>query len=308
MQPAAPKQVEGKAAPQWVAQPERSNTWVIRAFAGAALALGRRTARACLLPICAYFLLFSPKATRVASRKYLGKVLDREPGLADLYRHYHAFASTILDRVFLLSDRFDVVEVRLHNVEAVQAAIARGQGCLLVGAHLGSFEVIRALGRETSAPPANLVMYEENARKLNSVLHAINPELARRVIELGKPDSMLKVRDALRRGEFVGMLADRVIEGEGAARCEFLGESASFPTGPVRMAYMLKAPVLLMAGLYLGGNRYGVYFENLLDIGAAEPAPSKAEVERAVQAYAARVEHYCRMAPYNWFNFFDFWR
>lgn len=294
--------------PEWVARPERSNILAMRFIAWVAIALGRSAARAFLIPICAYFLLFSPSATRAASREYLQKALGRTPGVRDSYRHYHTFASTILDRVFLLGDRSEMLDIRLHNQELVRAMAARGQGCILLGAHMGSFEVIRALGREKSAPPATMVMYEENARKLNTVLNAINPELAQRVIELGKPDSMLKVGEALRRGEFVGMLADRVIEGEGSAICEFLGEPAKFPTGPLRMACLLRTPVMLMAGIYRGGNRYDVYFENLLDMSHAESAPSRAEIGRAVQAYAARIENYCRIAPYNWFNFFHFWR
>jgi predicted LPLAT superfamily acyltransferase len=295
------------AAPEWVARAERSNVPTIRLIVWIALHLGRPAARAILMLIAAYFVAFSARATRAASRKYLEKILGRKPGLLDVYRHYHAFSSVVLDRVFLLRDRFDLMDVRMHNLDAVQAAMAGGRGCILLGAHVGSFEVTRALGRHLLAPPANLVMYEENARKLNSVLYAINPELAQRVIALGNPDSMLKVRDALRRGEFIGMLGDRVIEGEGAVVCDFLGEPARFPSGPLRMAALMRAPVLVMAGLYLGGNRYEVYFDKLLD--PAEGArPSEADIQAAVQAYAARIEHYCRKAPYNWFNFYDFWR
>jgi predicted LPLAT superfamily acyltransferase len=28
----------------------------------------------------------------------------------------------------------------------------------------------------------------------------------------------------------------------------------------------------------------------------------------AQQRYAERLSHFCRIAPYNWFNFFDFWQ
>jgi predicted LPLAT superfamily acyltransferase len=31
-------------------------------------------------------------------------------------------------------------------------------------------------------------------------------------------------------------------------------------------------------------------------------------IEQALKRYAQRLEHYCRMAPYNWFNFYDFWK
>lgn len=305
MQPYKP--AETKALPEWTTKPERSNVLAIRFIAWVARTLGRRTARLFLYPICGYFMLSSPKV-HAASKKYLRKALGREPRLADGFRHCHTFASTVLDRVFLLDNRMGVLDVRLHGLEAVQAMVAGGRGCILLGAHLGSFEIVRSLGREKFAPPACMVMYEENARKLNSVLHAINPELSQRVIELGKPDSMLKVGEALARGEFVGILADRMIEGEGSAIFDFLGEPAKFPTGPLRMAGLLKAPVMLMVGLYRGGNSYDVYFETLQDMGALPPGQREAAIGQAVRGYAARIEYYCRMAPYNWFNFFDFWR
>ena len=293
-----------RRTPEWVARPERSNVPTMRLIVWIALNLGRPAARALLAPISAYFLLFSARATRTASRAYLERALGRKPAIRDLYRHYHTFASVILDRVFLLGGCLDKLDVRLENTEAVQAALAAGRGCILLGAHVGSFEAIRAVGQQRQMPPANLVMYEENARKLNAVLHAIDPGLAQRIIPLGKPNAMLKVRDALARGEFVGMLADRVIEGEGSVACEFLGEPARFPTGPLRMAALMKAPVVVMAALYLGGNRYQLHFDPL-------PLPhqaAEADIAPAVQAYAARIEHYCRIAPYNWFNFYDFWR
>lgn len=296
----------GKHAPEWRNRPERSNIIAIRIIVWVARSLGRSAARMLLYPVSAYFVLFSP-GMRAASRTYLRKALGRQPGVADVFRHCLTFASTVLDRVFLLGNRCDMLDVRLHGIETVQAIAARGQGCILLGAHLGSFEIVRTLAREKFGPPACMVMYEDNARKINSVLYAINPELAQRVIELGKPDSMLRVGEALQRGEFVGILADRVIEGEGSAACEFLGEMAKFPTGPLRMASMLKVPVMLMAGLYRGGNRYDVYFEQLPDL-VAPRAEREAEIERAVRGYAARIEYYCRLAPYNWFNFFDFWR
>ena len=52
-------------------------------------------------------------------------------------------------------------------------------------------------------------MYEENARKINSALAAINPELTLEVITLGQPGSMLAVEQRLDQGHAIGILADR---------------------------------------------------------------------------------------------------
>ncbi len=296
-----------KAAPEWTARPERSNTLAIRFIVWIALTMGRRVARLFLYPICLYFLLFAGEA-RAASKKYLRKVLGREPHVSDGFRHIHTFASTILDRVFLLNGCFDKFDVRVHMDEASRALIARKQGCILLGAHLGSFEILRAYANETEGPPASVVMYEENARKLNSVLKAINPDLTQQVIALGKVDSMLKVEQALTRGEFIGILADRGLEeGSASVVCDFLGEPARFPSGPLRMAYMLKSPVSLMVGVYRGGNRYDLYLEELADMGNAG-LPRNELIRQAQQRYVARIEHHCRNAPYNWFNFYDFWK
>jgi predicted LPLAT superfamily acyltransferase len=296
-----------KTAPEWAAKPERSNTLAIRFIVWVALTLGRPVARLFLYPICLYFLLFAGEA-RKASRHYLRKVLGREPRIADGFRHIHTFASTILDRVFLLNGRIDKFDVRPHLDEAAQRMIVSRQGCIMLGAHLGSFEIARAFADEIDGPSASVVMYEENARKLNSVLKAINPDLTQKVIALGKVDSMLKVEQALQRGEFIGILADRGLEqGRVGTKWDFLGEPARFPSGPLRMAYMLKCPVLLMVGVYRGGNRYDLYLEELVDMGNTE-VPRNELIRQAQQRYVARIEHYCREAPYNWFNFYDFWK
>ena len=298
---------EGPARPEWVSRPERSNMLALRLIVWVALTLGRPVARLALYPVCLYFLMFSP-ALHTASTKYLRKVLPREPGLADVARHCHAFAATLLDRVFLFNDQYARFDVRVHDEDILFDMTARGEGCLLLGAHLGSFEIIRALGRRNTRARISLVMYEENARKFNSVLGAINPGLNLQVIALGKIDSMLKVETALNQGEIVGMLGDRTFRNEGTVACRFLGEPARFPSGPFRLAAMLKRPIVLMIGLYRGGNRYDIYFERLVDTWPAPRAAREPLLERSLHRYVERLEHYCRDAPYNWYNFYDFWR
>ena len=296
-----------RSGPDWIARPERSNKFALRCLVWVALTLGRPAARALLYPTALYFLAFSSLA-RKASADFLRRALGRKPRVTDSFRHFHTFAATTLDRVFLLNGQYARFDVRAHGLEIVENMVARGEGCFLLGAHLGSFEVIRSLATAAGGPRVSLVMYEENARKVTAALDAINPQLSLAVIALGKLDSMLKVRAALERGGFVGMLGDRTIEGEGTAPSDFFGEQAAFPSGPFRIAAILRQPVVLMFGLYRGGNRYDVYFEQLVDMGQADRAQRDALIEPSLRRYVLRLEHYCRMAPYNWFNFHDFWK
>jgi predicted LPLAT superfamily acyltransferase len=292
---------------EWAQRPERSNMGMLRAMTWISLRLGRPTARVVLAGISLYFLLAAPAARR-ASRAFLTRALGRRPRLPELFRHFHTFASCTHDRVYLLNDRFDLFDIQVHGATTFEEVLASGRGAFLIGAHMGSFEVVRALGRQRPSLRVAMVMYEQNARKINAALAAINPAAVQEIIPLGRLDSMLQVRARLDDGVALGILGDRTLAEDATLPVQFLGDTAAFPLGPMRLAAMLRRPVLFMTGLYLGGNRYAVHFEPLADFTAVEPGERDAAIGRAVSAYAASLERHCRAEPFNWFNFFDFWR
>ncbi len=293
--------------PQWVQDQERSHAPVIRLMVWISLTFGRHAGRVVLHGIAAYFVLFSPRARR-ASRTYLTRALGRRATWADGYRHVLSFASTIHDRVYLLNDRFDQFDIQMHGEQLLYQAMQQQPGVLLIGAHLGSFEVLRATGRGQAGLKVAMLMYKDNARKLNAMLAAINPKAMEDIIALGRIESMLEVRDKLDAGYAVGMLVDRSLGGDTTRQADFLDYPANFPIGPWRMAAMLRRPVFFMTGLYMGGNRYRIHFEPLADFSGVERVGRDAAIAVAVGRYAECLTRYCRKAPYNWFNFFDFWQ
>ncbi|MEO8407189.1 MAG: acyl-CoA synthetase [Oxalobacteraceae bacterium] len=293
--------------PDWQHAPERSNMLMLRTMSWISLRLGRSAGRVLLRLIAGYFLLFAP-AGRAASRDYLGRILQRAVRWSDIYRHFFCFASTVHDRIYLLNQRFDLFQIEVEGEQLIQQALADGQGLFLLGAHMGSFEVIRALGGRHAGLQVAMVMYEENARKINRMLAAINPAVQQDVIALGKVDSMLKVNACLQQGKAIGMLADRTLDGDVMQPVTLLGGSANLPLGPLRMAAILRRPVFFMVGLYLGENRYQIHFEQLADFSRTARGQRQIEMQRALARYAQLLEKYCHRAPYNWFNFFNFWQ
>ena len=137
----------------WRQRPERSNMFWLRVMTWISLKLGRGASRVVLYGIAAYFLAFAPTARRM-SRRYLQRVLKLgSPGTSagsDLFRHFLSFASVIHDRVYLINDRYDLFDIRIHNRALIDDLVADGRGAFLIGAHLGSFEVLRAVGRQRS--------------------------------------------------------------------------------------------------------------------------------------------------------------
>lgn len=280
---------------------------MLRVMTWISLRLGRRAARGVLHLIAAYFLLFAP-ASRRASSNYLRRALGRPARWRDLYRHFFTFAATIHDRVYLVNRRFDLFDFEVHGEDMLHRLLADGKGLFLMGAHLGSFEVIRAIGRKDKDLRVAMLMHEDNAQKINAMLAAINPQAVQDIIGLGHIDSMLKVRERLDAGGVVGMLVDRTPGNDTLYPVQILGADAHLPSGPFRMAALLRRPVVFMTGLYLGGNRYAIHFESLADFSDVTRGQRDAALQAAITRYAALLDQYCRKAPYNWFNFFDFWQ
>lgn len=298
----------------WSQTPERSNRVALRAMCWAALTLGRRVAHLLLVPVSLYFLLAAPGPRRNV-RRYLGRVLGRPARWRDCFRLIHAFAITVVDRVYFLRGHAGRFEVRVHGPDTVLSVLTGGRGAFLMGAHVGSFDAIGHAGRLKGGMRIAMLMYPDNARQINAVLDAIAPDAERAaVIALGRPEAMLTVRDWLDGGGLAGMLVDRTISTavrrDATRDIPFLGTPAPFSEGPFRLAALLRRPVYFMAATWAGGACYDVYFEPLADFStpAGSAAAQDARIHRAMDAYVARVERLCREAPYNWFNFHDFWR
>lgn len=295
----------------WKARPEgggRFALWLIRNIGRYG---GRAVSRLLLYPITLYFLL-RRAPERAASRAWLTRALGRPATLRDIARHIHTFAATILDRVFLLGDgaclerRFDV-DVR--GLDELHAHLDQGRGMLLFGSHLGSFEVMRVLSLRRPEYVIRVVLDKGHNPALTELLDALNPGVASTVIDGSQdgPALMLAIQEAVQSGALVALLIDRAHPGGQTVPAPFFGEDARFPVAPWLIASVLKAPVTIAFGLYRGGNRYDLWFENFSDA-VDIPRAHRAEALAAlIRRYAARLEDVARKAPYNWFNFYDFW-
>ena len=290
----------------WLAQQERGHRWAYECILWVALRLGRKTARALLYPICIYYVMFSWTASR-GIKTFLGRVLHRPVTLKDLFLQYYTFASTLLDRTFLLAKRREDFDLNIRDLEILLDRVDRKQGCILLGSHLGSFDILRATGLATRNVPIKLLMHQENAPILNDVLGKLDPSMLDSIIPVGKPESMLQVKECLDAGGLIGMLGDRALKHEKVVPCQFLGHTAQFPSGPMLLASILKVPVVLFFCLYRGGGQYDIHFELFAETVTISREDRAQGLQEWTERYVHRLEVYCKLAPSNWFNFYDFW-
>jgi predicted LPLAT superfamily acyltransferase len=292
----------------WTRAPERGSPRLIAAIVWVARRFPRGLVSMLLYPIVAYFVMFSPRQV-AASRQFLTRVWKRQPRLPEVFAHYMTFARMVLDRVYWLSAEDHGIAVRVHGLDAIEAALAGGRsGILVLGSHLGSFEALRGAGNRVCGRRIRPLMYVANARKVQQVLDAINPDLTRDVIFAGRPGTMLEIREAIEQGDIVGILADRSPFDERSVRVPFMGQPAPFPVGAYRLAALLDAPVVFSCAV-LEGQGYQIFFERMAE---NERGMARAEREQWIVAqathFARHLERYAIAFPLNWFNFYDFWQ
>jgi predicted LPLAT superfamily acyltransferase len=293
----------------WQSRPEgggRFAIWLIRAIA---LYGGRRMGRLCLYPITLYFFV-RRGPERQASRHYLQRAFGRPATTWQVLKHIHCFAATILDRIFLLAHGEKPFQIETEGLDLLDQRVAQGRGVLLFGSHQGSFEALRAIGARRPKMALRVVLDKQKTPAMTELLEALAPDVGACVIDAAQDGTTiaLAMAEACHDGALVAMLADRGRGHEVLRRTGFLGSSAPFPISPWLLAHTLQVPVVLCFGLYLGGNRYKLVFEPFSErvhIPRHDRGPA---LDALIARYAQRLEHYIHVAPYNWFNFYDFWQ
>ena len=198
----------------------------------------------------------------------------------------------------------------MHGLDELRSRLRPDRGVLLLGAHVGSFEVLRVLASERPDVKVCALLDTQKTPALTAILHSLSPAIAKNVIDASRPGTeiVLALGEALSEGALVTLLADRARAHEDTVVVDFMGSPAPFPAAPFLIGALLKVPLVMCMGLYRGGNRYDLYFEALADELVLPRSGRKTALRAFAQRYASRLEHYVRQDPYNWFNWHDFWK
>lgn len=310
-------------ASHWSQLEERGVYLGLRFMVAAYRLFGRTGFSLFLFPVMAYFFVANPKV-RAVSQDFLTRVYDdprgrgnfrRRPGWREVYRHMFTFGAALLDKLAAWVGEINETNTDFRGREHFEALVRSGRGGLIVASHLGNSEVSRALGTTLTGGRINVLVHTKHSGNFNRVMRQVNPASVVDLIQVTEidPGVAMMLNEKVANGEFVVIVGDRtpVVQGaDGAVGryswASFLGRLAPFPQGPFILAGLLKCPVLTMFCLKREG-RYRIEFEPFADEIRLPRGERQAALDGYIARYAARLEGQCLTAPYQWFNFFDFW-
>lgn len=275
--------------------------------------LGRWPFRMCLYPVVLCHWLLNHTARR-ASREYLQRlqaahaVFPRPPGVWRSLRHFTCFAETILDKLLASQGRYPSARVQVEH-EVIRQQIARGEGGVIITAHLGCLELCQMLAETVPDFRLTVLVHTAHAAAFNGLLRRLNPDTPVELLQVTELDVATAVRlgERVAAGEFVAITGDRVpVHGERYTMAHFLGWPAPFPVGPYILASVLECPLFAMACTHQGEG-YRVRFERFADRVVLPRGEREAALAEQTVRFAGWLEEQLRHSPLDWFNFFPFW-
>ena len=187
--------------------------------------------------------------------------------------------------------------IRLEGVEGLRSALAEGRGVLLLGAHVGNWELLAAaIG--ASGIPISVIGRRPDDPVLARRLHALRARWG--VETIWREAGALPVVRALKAGRSVGVLIDQATAVRGT-HVPFFGMAAHTATGPAAIALRMG---LRVVPVHTADCADGTY------VGRIEPAVIVQAGSEAVLTaqWTALVERWIRDAPHTWVWMHDRWR
>jgi predicted LPLAT superfamily acyltransferase len=259
--------------------------------------LGVRAAYTLLAFVAPYFVVFAPKARKAIwfyNREILG--YSRFKSLVKLFVHFYTFGQAIIDKIALKYGISDYYSFDYGNYSEFLNVLDTGTGCIIIGAHVGSWEVGTPYFREYGKN-INIVMLDAEYNKIKNIIENGAEQRDHKIIPLGNDglESILKIKKALDNKEYVCLQGDRYMDDSNSEEVLFMGRRARFPRGLFVMCQKLKVPVVFYYAMRERRGHYKFVFE------LADPAND------IRSEYIGSLERIVRKYPQQWFNFYEFW-
>ncbi len=310
-----------RTARHWAQIGECTSVWGIRFLLGIYRLFGRMPFTVVLGPVLLFYWL-SNAGLRRASLTWLTRVNDARPfcrgtpGTREGLTHLMRFAETILDKFLASAGQLGPESLTVEN-GGIFHADAPDQGAVILTSHTGCQELLSAASAFSTTHPIVVLQHTAHAEKFNALLEkaaGASAKLTFFEVSAITPATAMALSELSEKGAYIVIAGDRVPIGseKATALVPFFGHPAAFPTGGALLALLFHCPLRMMTATRDGRKgrapHYRVRFHSIDEHPSAPRGKRDAWLENAVWLYAAELQSELSRSPYDWFNFFDFWK
>lgn len=244
------------------------------------------------------------KRSRGISRGKCGKQ-ERSRGLRmvwDIYRNHFVFGQVIVDRFAVYAGRkFNMID---DEKVAVDTQMQKPEGMVIFSSHVGNYELAGATFVSSYKKFYALVFGGETKAVMQNRQKVLPDHRINMIPVNGDLSHIFMMNAAIDNGDVVSMPADRRLGSAKSIECQFMGANAAFPAGPFLFVVQKDVPVFAVFVMKEKGLNYRLRVRKL------ESAGGNVRQRSALlaQSFANELEQTVREYPYQWFNYYDFWK
>lgn len=279
-----------------------------------------------IYPISFFFYIFS-KRGRVEAKNYQRQMKEFTGGKVPLkispFKQILSFSLCVMEKMEGWLGNYHYNELVTHDddLKSLQSQLEQGKGALFIGSHLGNIELLRSLSsfgengvsRKISV---TAIIELKSTEQFNRTLKEVNPNVDFQVIDPEKigVNTIAELQEQIENGGLVVITGDRTSARSRSRiiREKFLGKEADFPYGVFVLALLLKAPTYYVFGLRTKTAslrpKYHIFVEKS-KVDFERPSSKRDEKIHALcKEFVVKLEKYCIQFPYQWYNFYNFWK
>lgn len=298
----------------WADRGEKTSVWGVKLLLSAYAWGGKFLFLPLLAPVILFFYCSSAES-RQGITTYLQNMHDANSSLPAAtrwngFKVFWAFGQTVLDKFSVWQGNIARHDVTVHNYDAIESLTKNGRGALLLMSHLGNFEICRALSRDNKTAKLTVLLHTKHAQQFNAILKEVSQDSSVELLQVSEVDAAMAIvlAERIGRGELIAIAADRVpVAGVSVFEMPFFNKMAPFPKGPFILSAILASPVLAI-NCVQESDGYHIYFKKLYEGGAVPRSQRNQFLHDLAAKYVDNLQERVSKAPFQWFNFFDFWQ
>ncbi|NOQ28086.1 MAG: lipid A biosynthesis acyltransferase [Bacteroidales bacterium] len=295
--------------PSWKGQ-SRGNILGYKIFIFTLKYLGLSFAYFILIFVSFYFFLFSSASSKILFH-YFRKILkySKTKAIWSIYANYFVFGKVLLDKFAILGGLKGKFTYNFDGEHYLREMSENKTGGIIVNAHIGNFEIAGQL-LERLNTKINILMLDAEHQKIKNYLTEVITNKDVSIIPIQSDFShIVPISKALIDKELIAMAGDRFIEDGKTVEVDFMGQKASFPTGPFYLAARFGVPVTFAFAMKESKTHYHFFASPPEKVKRFKnPEEQDQELRRFVEKYAKEFERILRMYPLQWFNYYQFWK
>lgn len=221
-----------------------------------------------------------------------------------VYRSYFTFGQVLIDKIAISAGLRSKFTFDFDGIDILKQLLSEGKGGILISAHIGNFEIAEKFFADIDFNcQIHIVTVDQEHSVIKQYLESITDEKPNVQFIYVKEDMshIFEINDALSKNHLICFTGDRYFEHSKTMQAELLGKEAHFPAGTFMLASRLKTPVAYVYVMKEPNLHYHLYTRRT-------PEFKHRDAQAVLNSYTESVSHMLKKYPYQWFNYFDFWK